>query len=77
MLAQQIKVELNSFKMVGYVAPILADNPLIKIYRRWKSTSSPNHTPHYYNLISANKKTNLPVAVALKVCMGVNIFLWS
>jgi hypothetical protein len=44
MLAQQIKEELNSFKMVcnGSIKKLNPANPL---FRKWRFMSSPNPTP--------------------------------
>jgi hypothetical protein len=51
MLAQQIKEELNSFKMVSsfFSRFIVLTGLLTMSFRRWKFTKIPNHTPTFSN----------------------------
>lgn len=49
MLAQQIKEELNSFKMVRIVSTMLSERFANPPHRRWKFTNSRNPTPISFN----------------------------
>lgn len=55
MLAQQIKEELNTFKMVSLSPPLFLATLLTMRYRRWKSMSCQNLTP-----ISSNDYASSP-----------------